>query len=175
MNLAKVNWVFLVIFFVVCSFSLQGDEGMNFRLTSQSFEKNGTIPVKYTCKGEDISPSLSWESAPLGTKSFALIVDDPDAPGWTRIHWVVYNIPVNVTSCKEGEAPKDSIQGANDQGKCKYRGPCPPTGIHRYFFKLYALKQLLNLPKGATKAQVEEAMESLILGEAQLIGIYGSG
>ncbi len=174
MNLGKGNWIGLVVFFALYFFYLEGDEVMNFRLISESFEENGTIPLKYTCHGEDVSPALSWKSVPLGTKSFALIVDDPDAPGWTRIHWVVYNIPVEVTSFEEGETPKGSIQGANDQGKCKYRGPCPPTGVHRYFFKLYALKQPLNLPKGATKAQVEEAMKSLILGEAQLIGTYGS-
>lgn len=101
-----------------------------------------------------------------------MIVDDPDAPGGIKIHWVVYNIPSTVFSCKENEPPTGSSPGANDQGQPKYRGPCPPDGTHRYFFKLYALKQDLKLPKGATKQEVEDAMQSLVLGEAQLIGTY---
>ena len=131
------------------------------------------IPLQYTCNGANISPPLTWGLAPLGTKSFALIVDDPDAPGWTRIHWVVYNIPAEVFLTEEGQIPKGSTQGANDTGNARYRGPCPPKGTHRYFFKLYALKQTLNLPEGATKKQVEEAMDSLILGKTELIGIFG--
>ena len=131
------------------------------------------IPLQYTCNGANISPPLTWGSAPLGTKSFALIVDDPDAPGWTRIHWVVYNIPADVFSCTEGKSPQGSTQGANDTGKARYRGPCPPKGTHRYFFKLYALNQTLNLQEGATKKQVEEAMDPLILGKTELIGIFG--
>lgn len=154
---------------VVSTSKLHGE----FYLKSTAFNESERIPFKYTCHGENISPPLTWGSAPSGTKSFALIVDDPDAPGWTRIHWVVFNIPANVFSSEEGKNPEGSTAGANDTGKPQYRGPCPPTGTHRYFFKLYALKQQLDLPKGATKQQVEEAMESLILGKAVLIGIYG--
>jgi Raf kinase inhibitor-like YbhB/YbcL family protein len=165
-----INARLLLLFFLL----LQGQKLMSLHLTSPSFKENERIPSKYTCEGEDISPALVWESAPEGTKSFALIVDDPDAPGWTRIHWVVYNIPPTVFSCKEGEAPMGSIQGANDKGDLKYRGPCPPplAEKHRYFFKLYALKEMLNLPKGATKQEVEDSMESLILEKTQMIGTY---
>lgn len=152
--------------------NLQSEELVKFQLQSQAFKESESIPSKYTCDGENISPPLSWEAAPLGTKSFALIVDDPDAPGGTKIHWVVYNIPSTVFSCKENEPPIGSVPGANDQGQPKYRGPCPPKDTHRYFFKLYALRQNLNLPVGATKQQVEDAMQSLVLGEAQLIGTY---
>lgn len=175
MNLIKVTYPLLAFFLSLNPLYSQEEKPMRFHLVSPSFEKDGSIPIKYTCHGENISPALSWEGAPPETKSFALIVDDPDAPGWTRIHWVVYNIPAQVTSSKEGEAPKDSIQGANDQGKPQYRGPCPPKGsTHRYFFKLYALKQPLNLPEGATKEQVEKAMQSLVLEETQLIGTFAS-
>ena len=164
----KVLIIFMAVF---CLGSFVSGEA--FSLKSASFNANGMIPFKYSCKGEDISPSLMWENPPFGTKSFALIVDDPDAPGWTRIHWVVYNIPEKVHSCEEGRPPEGSIQGVNDQDKAVYRGPCPPTGVHRYFFKLYALKQSLRLQEGATKDQVEKAMENLILGKAELVGEFG--
>ncbi len=167
MHLALLT-AFILLFFP----RLQGEELTKFCLKSTSFKENGSIPSKYTCDGVNVSPPLTWDFAPLGTKSFALIVDDPDAPGGTRIHWVVYNIPATVFSSNENETPSGSSPGVNDLGQPKYRGPCPPNGPHRYFFKLYALKQELKLPKGATKKQVEEAMQSLILGEAVLIGIY---
>jgi Raf kinase inhibitor-like YbhB/YbcL family protein len=152
---------------------VKGEEFGEFRLSSQAFKEMEEIPTKYTCHGMNISPQLTWGAPPRETKSFALIVDDPDAPGGIKIHWVVYNIPPTVFSCKEGEAPAGSLEGLNDQGKPKYRGPCPPDRKHRYFFKLYALKEPLNLPKGATKQQVEEAMQSLVLGKAELVGVYG--
>ncbi|MBS0628575.1 MAG: YbhB/YbcL family Raf kinase inhibitor-like protein [Verrucomicrobia bacterium] len=145
---------------------------MKFSIISPSFKENETIPSKYTCEGINVSPPLNWESAPSGTKSFALIVDDPDAPGGTKDHWVVYNISSTTFSCNENEVPRDALQGMNYLGKTKYTGPCPPNGTHRYFFKLYALKEPLNLPEGATKQEVEQAMESLILDKTQLIGTY---
>lgn len=151
---------------------LQGEEPMKFSLISPSFKEKETIPSKYTCDGVNISPPLNWESAPSEAKSFVLIVDDPDAPGGTKDHWVVYNISPTIFSCNEGEAPAGSLQGVNYLGQAKYTGPCPPNGTHRYFFKLYALKEPLKLPKGATKQQVEQAMQSLILEETQLMGIY---
>jgi Raf kinase inhibitor-like YbhB/YbcL family protein len=163
----KLLGIFMTAFCAV--FPLKGEA---FSLKSASFKANGKIPFKYSCKGEDISPSLMWESPPSGTKSYALIVDDPDAPGWTRIHWVVYNIPGEVHSCEEGQPPEGSTQGVNDQDKVGYRGPCPPIGTHRYFFKLYALKQSLSLQEGATKEQVEKDMENLILGKAELVGEF---
>lgn len=173
MNLAYFIQVGVFSAFMLTFFpKLQSEELMKFHLQSSAFKEGESIPSKYTCDKENISPPLTWEFEPLGTKSFALIVDDPDAPGGTKIHWVVYNIPPAVFSCNENAPPKGSILGANDQGQLKYRGPCPPNGRHRYFFKLYALKQELSLLKGATKQEVEDAMQSLILGEAQLIGTY---
>ena len=161
--------IYAAIFFTTC---LRGEEALGFRITSQAFKESAAIPSKYTCEGVDVSPPLTWESVPVGTKSFALIMDDPDAPGWTRVHWVVYNIPGTIFSSEEGDPPIGSTQGVNDKGAPKYRGPCPPEGRHRYFFKLYALKEVLDLPKEATKEQVEKAMEPFILGKAQLIGTY---
>ncbi len=145
---------------------------MDFHLTSQAFKGNESIPSKYTCEGENVSPPLRWTGAPQGTKSFVLIVDDPDAPSKTWIHWVVYNIPETISESKEGSAPSGALQGVNDYRSNDYKGPCPPSGRHRYFFKIYALDQPLQLPKGATKQQVEKAMQPHILGKAELIGTY---
>ncbi len=173
MNLPRlIRDVLLALFMLLFFSDLQGEELKKFRLKSQSFEENGAIPTKYTCDGLNISPALSWEFAPLETKSFVLFLDDPDALEKTWVHWVVYNIPSTVFSCNEGESPLGSLQGLNDLGETKYEGPCPPSGTHRYFFKLYALKQTLNLSKGATRKQVEDAMQPLILGETELMGTY---
>ena len=121
------------------------------KLESTAFDANGLIPAKYTCDGEDISPPLIWDEVPKGTKSIVLIVDDPDAPGRTFVHWVIYDIPATVRQLPEKIAavkalPNGGVQGTNDFGKLGYGGPCPPSGIHRYFFKLYALDQELSLP-----------------------------
>jgi Raf kinase inhibitor-like YbhB/YbcL family protein len=146
---------------------------------SKSFENGGTIPAKHTCDGDDVSPDLSWEGVPEGTKSLALIADDPDAPAGTWVHWVLYNIPYDKKMLKEGIPKTDtlndgSLQGTTDFKRPGYGGPCPPPGgPHRYFFKLYALDITLNLSAGATKAQVEEAMEGHILGKGELMGKYG--
>lgn len=145
---------------------------MSFYLKSSVFEENGSIPSKYTCEGENISPPLEWGGAPSGTKSYVLIVDDPDAPSKVWTHWVVYNISRTTVQCKEGCSPENSLQGVNDFGKVEYGGPCPPSGTHRYFFKLYALDAVLSLKEGATKQQVEKEIKSHILDEATLIGTY---
>lgn len=150
---------------------------MSFMLTSASFQEGQPIPPKHTCEGQDLSPPLAWDHAPNGTKSFALIHDDPDAPGNTWVHWVLFNLPASVGHLPEG-MPKDreladgSRQGMTDFGRTGYGGPCPPSGTHRYFFKLYALDMMLSLPSGATKAQVEAAMKDHVLAEAQLMGVY---
>jgi Raf kinase inhibitor-like YbhB/YbcL family protein len=151
----------------------------NFTLKSV-FGNNETIPKKYTCDGDDLSPPLSWEGRPEGTVSYVLIVDDPDAPAGTFTHWVLYNIPGDLNSLPEGvpqgKEVKYGYQGRNDFGAYGYGGPCPPRGKpHRYFFKLYALDTKLDLPPGAKRGDVERAMKGHVIGEAQLIGLYGRG
>lgn len=151
---------------------------MAFAISSQSFQKGGDIPKKYTCDGADVSPVLQWTSPPAGTQSFALIADDPDAPVGTWTHWVLYDLPPESTSLLEGVAKVDELptggrQGRNDFRKIGYGGPCPPSGKpHRYFFKLYALDKKLNLKPGASKQEVEQAMQGHILGQAELMGKY---
>ena len=171
----------LPILFFVCIFMdktiVIAKGGKAMELSSTAFHKEGMIPDKYTCDGADVSPSLAWGSAPEGTKSFALICDDPDAPMGTWVHWVYYDIPPETEGLPENVIPKEhpangGVQGINDFRKIGYGGPCPPGGTHRYFFKLYALDTLLNLSPGATKAQLLKAMEGHILGQAELMGKY---
>ena len=145
----------------------KGDAKME--ITSPEFKHNGFIPKKFTCQGEDINPALEIKNIPKGTNSLALIVDDPDAPMGTWVHWVVFDIPV-VDKIKEDSVP--GKQGVNDSGKRNYGGPCPPSGTHRYFFKIYAFDSKLNLNEGISKEDMEDAMEGHILGEAELIGLY---
>ncbi|MGA7915779.1 MAG: YbhB/YbcL family Raf kinase inhibitor-like protein [Candidatus Acidiferrales bacterium] len=149
------------------------------QLSSSSFEADAAIPAKYTCDGADVSPALLWNDPPPATKSLALIVDDPDAPNRTVVHWVIYNIPPDSRGLQEA-VPRDkklrdgSLQGKNDHGKIGYSGPCPPHGaVHHYFFKLYALDEVTTLKPKATKPQLEQAMKDHILGKAQLIGRFG--
>ena len=139
------------------------------KLVSSAFAHNQTIPRKYTCQGEDVSPPLTVEGIPPGTKSLALIVDDPDAPMGTWVHWVVFNIPPSA-QIEENTIP--GIQGHNDFGRNDYGGPCPPSGTHRYFHKLYALDTTLNLEQGVTKKNLEKAMQGHILDKTELIGLY---
>jgi len=139
------------------------------KITSPEFENNKFIPKKFTCQGEDISPALIIEGIPKDTKSLALIVDDPDAPMGTWVHWVVYGIPV-ISRIEENSIP--GKQGINNSGDKNYGGPCPPSGTHRYFFKIYALDEKINLNEGASKAQLEKAMQAHILDKAELIGLY---
>ena len=136
---------------------------------SPEFENGKNIPGKFTCDGDDINPTLIIEDIPAGTKSLALIVDDPDAPMGTWVHWVSFNIPV-VSRIDEDSIP--GKQGINDFGRKGYGGPCPPSGTHRYFFKLYALDNVLDLNEGIKKEALEKAMEGHILDKAELIGIY---
>jgi Raf kinase inhibitor-like YbhB/YbcL family protein len=148
------------------------------RLTSSSFEADAAMPAKYACDGTDISPALAWIDPPAATQSFALIVDDPDAPNKTVVHWVIYEIPAGARMLPEG-VPTDaklhdgSRQGKNDHGKIGYSGPCPPHGaVHHYFFKLYALDTKTNLKPKATKPELEQAMKAHILAKAELIGRF---
>ncbi|MEC4815518.1 MAG: YbhB/YbcL family Raf kinase inhibitor-like protein [Scytonema sp. PMC 1069.18] len=148
-------------------------------IRSPAFFIGNTIPFKYTCDGDNISPPLQWEAPPQGTKSFALIVDDPDAPKETFTHWVVYNIPADRREFPEGLAKEPQLrtggfQGQNSFGEVGFGGPCPPSdhGAHRYFFKLFALDQPLDLPSGASKQQVLAAMEGHVLDKAEVMGRY---
>ena len=154
---------------------------MGLSLTSTAFKEGAPIPVKYTCDGADLSPPLAWSGVPAGAATLALIADDPDAPGRTWVHWVLYNLPASFGGLPENvpkvEAPKDlggAAHGRNDSDELGYGGPCPPLGpAHRYFFKLYALAKPLGLKPGASKEDVERAMGGLVLATAQLIGKYG--
>jgi Raf kinase inhibitor-like YbhB/YbcL family protein len=149
-----------------------------FMLASSAFEHKGKIPQKFSCKGDDVSPELTWSDVPEGTVSFALIVDDPDAPGGTWVHWVYYDIPGNLQKLPEGvkrdrQLADGSRNGSNSWGKIGYNGPCPPAGSqHRYFFKLYALSASIELNPGATKPDVLKAMQGHILGTAEIMGTY---
>jgi len=150
---------------------------MSFTLTSSAFTEGGAIPSVYTCEGKDLSPPLAWTDPPAGTNSLALISDDPDAPGKTWVHWVLYNLPPSTRRLPEAfpsdeERPDGARQGTTDFGRVGYGGPCPPSGTHRYFFKLYALDAMLPLAPGATKPQLEAAMKGHLLAEAQLMGTY---
>jgi Raf kinase inhibitor-like YbhB/YbcL family protein len=149
------------------------------KLTSAAFQDQGTIPRKYSCDGQDISPALSWSGAPNETKSFALIMDDPDARPNTWVHWVIYDLPTNAHGLPENVPKKEELasgarNGVNGEPKIGYEGPCPPPGPeHLYHFKLYALGAKLGLRPGATKFELEKAMKGRVLGEAQLRGRYG--
>jgi Raf kinase inhibitor-like YbhB/YbcL family protein len=156
----------------------QGGNIMALTLTSPAFQNGGMIPRKYTCDGQDLSPPLEWAGAPEGTKSIALISDDPDAPMGTWVHWVIYNLPPGASSLPEGlarepELEKGARQGMTDFRRVGYGGPCPPRGVHRYFFRLYALDAELPLKPGATKKELLKAMQGRILAEGELMGKYG--
>jgi Raf kinase inhibitor-like YbhB/YbcL family protein len=149
-----------------------------FSFTSAPFMADGTpggkIALEYTCEGDDLSPPLSWEAPPAGTKSQALIVDDPDAPGGVFTHWVLYGLAANTRDLRRGMAPAGARQGKNDFGTVGYRGPCPPPGkSHRYVFTLYALDQPLDLPAGASVAELQRAMKGHVVGQAKTHGMFG--
>jgi len=146
-------------------------------IESPTFKNGERIPSRNTCDGADVSPELQWKDAPKNTKSFALISDDPDAPMGVFTHWVIFNIPPSESGLEEGvetkpTLPNRSVQGKTDFGRIGYGGPCPPSGTHRYMFHLYALDTNLNLPTGSTKEQVVREMQSHVLGEAEIVGLY---
>ncbi len=168
----------------ILSSGSQAEEIMTLTLHSTAFDHNGAIPEKYTCEGTDLSPPLAWKGVPQGTKSLALIIDDPDAPDpanprMTWVHWVLFNIPSETAAISEGAAarglPPGSRQGLNDWKRRHYGGPCPPTGRHRYFHKLYALDIKLDNLQAPTKADLERAMKGHILARAELVGTYKKG
>ncbi|MGQ9458922.1 MAG: YbhB/YbcL family Raf kinase inhibitor-like protein [Anaerolineae bacterium] len=157
----------------------EGGAAMALKVESPAFSPGGDIPRPYTCDGPDLSPPLRWSEPPAGTQSLALICDDPDAPAGTWVHWVLYRIPATVRELPEGVPKRDTLadgsrQGRNDFGKVGYGGPCPPRGPkHRYFFKVYALDVVIDLPPGATKAELLKAMEGHVLAQGELMGRYG--
>jgi Raf kinase inhibitor-like YbhB/YbcL family protein len=141
-------------------------------VTSPAFVDRGAIPARHTCDGSDTSPPLAFSGVPAGTHSLALIVDDPDAPVGTWIHWVVWNIPPRIREITENSVPDTAIQGLNSWKRNNYGGPCPPSGTHRYYFRLYALDTTLNLRSSATRADLEKAMEGHTLAKGELMGTY---
>lgn len=168
--LKKVPLVFLIgLIVLTSSIDSKAREDMHMRITSTAFEHNAFIPVKFTCQGAGVNPPLLIEGVPEEAKSLVLVVDDPDAPGGDFVHWVVYDAPV-ISRIEENSV--FGVQGLNSAGQAGYISPCPPSGKHRYFFKIYALDALLNLGAGANKADLEQAMDGHILDKAQLIGLY---
>lgn len=150
---------------------------MTFELTSSAFTQGESIPQQYSCDGEDLSPPLAWGEPPDGTQAFALVMDDPDAPAGTWVHWVLYGLPAETRGLDTGvsdqaDGPDGSQHGTNSWNRLGYGGPCPPRGTHRYFFRLDALDARLDLPAGAKKQGLMEAMEGHILGTAELMGTY---
>ncbi len=150
---------------------------MALQISSSAFVNGKTIPVKYTCDGQKVSPPLNWGEPPVSARSFALIVDDPDAPARTFVHWVLYNLPASARGLPEGVASVATLSdgsrnGKNSAGQSGYTGPCPPSGTHRYFFKLYALDTMLQLAPGAAKDQLLAAMQGHIVAQGELMGTY---
>jgi Raf kinase inhibitor-like YbhB/YbcL family protein len=154
------------------------DKPMTIHLSSSAFAPGQSIPAKYSCTGREISPPLVWSGAPANTQSFAITVEDPDAPGGTWVHWVVYNISQGTNQLPEAipngaQLADGGLQGRNSSGNFGYNGPCPPAGIHRYVFKIYALDAMLTLAAGADKAQLLAAMQGHILAQGELLGTFG--
>jgi hypothetical protein len=171
----KIIFLSLIVVFISINFiqanaqNYKLEEEANMQLMSTEFANNEFIPKKFTCEGEDINPALIIKNIPADTKGLALIVDDPDAPMGIWVHWVVYNIPI-ISRIDEGSTPGE--QGINDFGRQDYGGPCPPSGTHRYFFKIYCLDAELNLKAGLSKRELEKAMQGHILQKAELVGLY---
>ncbi len=169
----KRRLLFILLFFI--TIPLFTEDIMT--ITSSAFEHEKTIPEKFSCDGEDISPELTWSDAPEETQAFALIMDDPDAPVGTFVHWVYFNIPADRTGLPEAvpsgvEPATGGMQGKNSWGNNEYGGPCPPGGTHRYYFKFYALDTTLQLDQSADKTELENAMEGHIIAETRLMGTF---
>ena len=155
----------------------KGDNKMDIKISSSAFEDGGMIPSEYTCDGDDISPPLRWEDLPEKTKTIAIICDDPDAPGGTFVHWVLYDVPANKEHLDKGLPDDETFdngtrQGITSFGKTGYGGPCPPSGTHRYFFKIYALDVKINTATIIDKEHLLKAMEGHLLGQGKLMGLY---
>jgi len=173
----KLTLFLLTLILSACASTKTQEVSMTLTLSSTAFASGQNIPSKYSCLGREISPDLSWTGAPAATKSFALILDDPDASMGTWVHWMIYNIPVTTNGLPEAipvgdQLSNGSLQGKNSSGKLGYNGPCPPSGTHHYFFKLYALDTILNLSSGADKDQLLKAMDGHILAQGELMGTF---
>jgi Raf kinase inhibitor-like YbhB/YbcL family protein len=167
---------FLIVFVAFFTFSLHGGKVMELKVSSV-FSNGDFIPVKYTCDGDDVSPEIKIDNVPTNAKSLVLINDDPDAPMGTWDHWILFNIPPNYTAIPEGIKPEKEFSngmrhGLNSWGKVGYGGPCPPSGVHRYYFKVYALDVVLDLPPGVSKSKLLKAMEGHIIAKGELMGKY---
>ena len=179
MSARKLEFIILASLLSNITFPATGGYAMEIK--SPAFQSGKTIPTKYTCDAEDASPELKWSGTPKDTKSFALISDDPDAPMGTWVHWVIYDLLPTLTGLPEGVPKTEKLQNGAKQGitdfkRVGYGGPCPPPGKpHRYYFKLYALDSMLNLPPNLIKSDLLRAMRSHILAEAELIGTYKRG
>ena len=167
---ALISFLFIILLFY--SFKTEAFNMATLKISSSVFAYNESIPSRYTCDGVDVSPPITIENVPTEAKSLVLIVDDPDAPVGTWVHWIVWNISPTTKEIKENSVPVGASQGMTDFRKQKYGGPCPPSGTHRYFFKLYALDSLLTLGSNSIKDTVEGAMKGHILAQAELIGLY---
>jgi Raf kinase inhibitor-like YbhB/YbcL family protein len=164
-----------IILLAAGAFAKGGNVG--FELKSSAFDNGGHIPEDFTCDGTGQSPPLEWEGAPPGTKAFALIADDPDAPGGTWTHWLLFNVPGSATALQaavssDRDLKDGSKQGKNDFQNIGYGGPCPPGGTHRYYFRLFALNDQLSLKSGASRPQLETALKGHVIGQAQVMGTY---
>ncbi len=164
--------IFLISFFLVSCSQKENLVATNLRIFSDAFAQGGLIPTQYTCDGENINPPLNINGVPLGTQSLVLIVEDPDAPTKTWLHWSVWNINPAIKVISEGSVPDGAIEGLTDFGVIGYGGPCPPSGTHRYFFKLYALDAKLNLPAGTKLVNLKKAIKNHIIAQTQLMGKY---
>ncbi len=144
----------------------------NMRLTSLAFADNDLIPVQYTCKGDNINPPLSIGDVPEEARSLVLIVDDPDAPAGTWTHWLAWNIDPRIGGIEENSVPEGAVEGTTDFGSAGYGGPCPPSGTHRYFFRLYALDEQPDISSGSDRKELEKAMDGHVIAKAELVGLF---
>jgi Raf kinase inhibitor-like YbhB/YbcL family protein len=176
MRMQARKWILLLLMVALTAapeaLLTEGSTMATLTITSPAFKTGEFIPSKFTCDGTDVNPALAISTIPPEAKSLALIMDDPDAPGGMWVHWVVWNIDPKTQEIEENSVPRGAKQGINDFRKTPYGGPCPPSGTHRYFFKLYALDVLLDLGSGATKGALEKAMKGHVLVQAELMGKY---
>jgi Raf kinase inhibitor-like YbhB/YbcL family protein len=169
--IATVCTIFVIA--AVISITMSSSSKSSMKLTSSAFADGSLIPVKYTCNGKEISPPLEISGVPAGAKSLILTLEDPDAPIGTWDHWMLFNIDPKTMIIPEGSVPEGAVVGSNTGGTAAYEGPCPPSGMHRYVFTLYAISTKLSLPEGSSKATVLAAMNGNVLAMAELMGKYG--